>query len=83
METVLSVFEKWKQFLSERVSQAEKTGMSDELINKLAYQIGDFLANHVDPENVQERLLKDLWDVASDEEQRVLAKLMVKLVDKQ
>lgn len=82
MQTILSVFEKWKLFLSERVNQAERAGMSEELINKLAYQTGDFLSNHVDPANDQERLLKELWDIANQDEQRVIAKLMVKLVDK-
>lgn len=82
MATVLQVFDKWKEFLAERVTQAERSGMSTETINKLAVQIGDFLANKVDPENSQERVLKELWDVASEEEKKTLACLMVKLVDK-
>jgi hypothetical protein len=80
--TVLKFFDKWKQFLSEKVTQAERSGMSDEMINKLAFQVGDFLASQVDPKNDQERLLKELWDVGNEQEQRVIARLMVKLVDK-
>ncbi|MNI54328.1 hypothetical protein D3C73_1092190 [compost metagenome] len=82
MATVLKVFDKWKEFLSERVSQAERAGMSDETINKLAFHIGDFLSNKIDPENTQERVLKELWDVGNEEERRTIARLMVKLVDK-
>ncbi|MFD0698317.1 DUF3243 domain-containing protein [Paenibacillus sp. GCM10027628] len=82
MATVLQVFDKWKEFLAERVSQAERAGMSDETISKLAFQIGEFLANKVDPENTQERVLKELWDAGNEEEKRTLARLMVKLVDK-
>ncbi len=81
MATILKIFERWKQFLSERVTDAERSGMSDEMINKLAYQMGDFLAKNVDPENEQERILKQLWDVGNEAEQRTLARLMVKLVD--
>jgi hypothetical protein len=79
--SVLDNFERWKEFLADRVHQAEKMGMNRETINDIAYQIGDYLAKDVDPENVQERLLKDLWSVADENEQRTMAGLMVKLVD--
>ncbi|MDD9270353.1 DUF3243 domain-containing protein [Paenibacillus sp. GCM10023248] len=82
MATVLKVFDKWKEFLAERVSQAGQAGMSDEIISKLAFQIGEFLATKVDPENEQERLLKELWDAGDEQEKRTIARLMVKLVDK-
>lgn len=79
--SVLENFQEWKEFLADRVDQAENLGMNRETINDLAYEIGDYLAQNVDPKNVQERVLKDLWDVANEEEQRTLAKLMVKLVE--
>lgn len=79
--SVLDNFQEWKNFLSERVNQAESLGMDQESIQDLAYQLGDYLARDIDPKNTQERLLKDLWDVASEEEQRMMAGLMVKLVD--
>ncbi|MBA4494403.1 DUF3243 domain-containing protein [Paenactinomyces guangxiensis] len=79
--SVLDNFQEWKEFLSSRIQQAEGLGMNRERINDLAYQLGDYLAHDIDPQNVQERLLKDLWSVASEEEQRMLAGLMVKLVD--
>ncbi|MFD2670035.1 DUF3243 domain-containing protein [Marinicrinis sediminis] len=82
MSTVLDVFDKWKEFLADRVNAAQKLGMSDEMISKLAYEIGQFLDEKVDPKNDQERLLKELWDVASEEERKTMARLMVKLVDK-
>jgi predicted metal-binding transcription factor (methanogenesis marker protein 9) len=80
MATVLKNFERWKQFLSERVEQARKAGMSDETISTLASQLGEFLADKVDPENKEERVLKELWDVADESERKVIARLMVKLV---
>ncbi|MGG1516782.1 DUF3243 domain-containing protein [Paenibacillus oryzisoli] len=82
MATVLKVFDKWKEFLAERVSQAGHAGMNEETISKLAFQIGEFLSNKVDPENEQERLLKELWDAGDEQEKQTIARLMVKLVDK-
>jgi predicted metal-binding transcription factor (methanogenesis marker protein 9) len=57
--------------------------LSQETISNLAYQIGDYLANHVDPKNEQERVLSDLWSVADEEEQRAIANMMVKLVQEE
>ncbi|MDQ1908902.1 DUF3243 domain-containing protein [Paenibacillus sp. GD4] len=79
MATVLKVFERWKEFLGNRVEQAEKAGMSEETISKLAFQIGEFLSDKVDPENKEERVLKELWDVSDETERKTLAKIMVKL----
>jgi hypothetical protein len=83
MATVLQSFEKWKHFLSERVDKAERAGMSDEMITKLAFQIGEFLADRIDPENKEERMLQELWKVGNEEERKTIARLMVKLVDQE
>ncbi|MFK7694039.1 DUF3243 domain-containing protein [Paenibacillus sp. HJGM_3] len=80
MSTVLKSFERWKEFLAERVEQAHRAGMSDETISKLAFQIGEFLSDKIDPENKEERILKELWDVADEDEKRMIARLMVKMV---
>jgi hypothetical protein len=81
MTSVLKSFEHWKQFLGERVNQAEKAGMTEETISKLAYQIGDFLASKIDPENKEERVLKELWDLGDESERKTIARLMVKWVN--
>lgn len=82
MSTVVSNFDAWKKFLGNRVAQAEKLGISEDVINKLAYEIGDFLDEKVDPANPSNRALKELWDVGNEEERRTIAKLMVKLAKK-
>ncbi|WP_054949831.1 DUF3243 domain-containing protein [Numidum massiliense] len=79
--SVMDNFADWKQFLQDRVQQAHGMGMSDDTISNVAYQIGDYLAQKVDPENREQRLLQDMWSVSSDEEQRALASVMVKLVE--
>ena len=81
MTTVLSTYDKWKQFLGERVQNARSAGMNDTTIQNLAKDIGDFLATKVDPKNDEERVLKELWAVADESEKKVMAGLMMKLVD--
>lgn len=80
MSTVLSSFESWKHFLSERVAQGKNMGMTDDMISNLAYEIGEFLDEKVDPKNEEQRVLKEIWDVGDDQERKTLARMMVKLV---
>ncbi|AIM17736.1 MULTISPECIES: DUF3243 domain-containing protein [Neobacillus] len=78
--SVLDNWKQWEDFLGERLQQAKNEGMSEGAISSLAYQIGDYLAKQVEPKNEQERILADMWSVASKEEQQAIANIMVKLV---
>ncbi|MCJ8010673.1 DUF3243 domain-containing protein [Paenibacillus sp. KQZ6P-2] len=80
--TVIKNFDSWKKFLGERVLQAEKMGMSEDTIARLAFEIGDFLEQKVDPQNSSNRALKELWEVGNKEERHTIAHLMVKLAKK-
>lgn len=78
--SVLDNFEQWKDFLADRLHQGQQEGMEQGTVNDVAYQIGEYLAEQVEPRNNEERLLKQLWEYSTEEEQHVLANLMVKLV---
>ncbi|MFC4320114.1 DUF3243 domain-containing protein [Litchfieldia salsa] len=78
--SVLDNFEQWKDFLGDRLHQAQKEGMDQNVISDLAYQLGEYLSTQVEPKNAQEKVLADLWHVASEEEQHAIANMMVKLV---
>jgi nuclear transport factor 2 (NTF2) superfamily protein len=82
MTTVLDSFEQWKSFLSDRVAQAKASGMSEGFIATLAKQIGEFLSDKVDPKNGEQRLLKEMWDISSDEERHTLSHILVKYAEK-
>ncbi|MBX9972476.1 DUF3243 domain-containing protein [Cytobacillus firmus] len=78
--SVLDNWQQWKDFLGDRLHQGMDQGMNKETVNDLAFQIGDYLAKQVQPKNEQEKILADLWSVASPEEQHAIANIMVKLV---
>jgi len=78
----LDNFETWKDFLADKLEQAQDHGMSQETISNLAYEVGDYLSKHVEAENKEEALLRELWNAASNEEQQAIANTMVKLVQK-
>ncbi len=69
----------WRSNLRRAVKVGKKVGMSEEEIEALATQIGDFLAEKVCPATPEEELLKEMWNVASPDERRVIAGLMVKM----
>ncbi|PAE26807.1 MULTISPECIES: DUF3243 domain-containing protein [Bacillaceae] len=78
--SVLDNWQQWKDFLGDRLHQGMDQGMNKDTVNDLAYQIGDYLAKQVEPKNDQEKILADLWSVASPDEQHAIANMMVKLV---
>ncbi|URN93474.1 MAG: DUF3243 domain-containing protein [Candidatus Pristimantibacillus lignocellulolyticus] len=82
MSSVLDQFESWKDFLKDRVAQGKTLGLSEETIANLAYEIGSFLDERVDPKNNEQAVLKQLWDVGDDSDRHAIAKLMVKLAEK-
>lgn len=79
--SVLDNWDQWKNFLGDRLDNAQEQGMSQKVIHQMAHQVGDYLAKQVDPKNEQERVLADLWSVASEEEQQAIASVMVRLVE--
>ncbi|MGE7185270.1 DUF3243 domain-containing protein [Peribacillus sp. NPDC006672] len=79
--SVLDNWDQWKNFLGDRLNQGEQQGLSDGAVNDLAFEIGDYLAKQVEPQNEQEKVLADLWSVASDQEKHAMASVMVKLVE--
>lgn len=74
-------WKEWKNSLGRAVNMGETIHLSSNQIDRMAYRVGDFLAHRVDPKMPEQMVLKELWDVASDDEQRTLASLMVRLVE--
>ncbi|MBF7081831.1 DUF3243 domain-containing protein [Desulfallas sp. Bu1-1] len=72
----------WKKLLSRAVNAAQFIGVSDDRINDLAYRLGDFLAKKVDPGNREQRLLVELWNEATEDEKKILASLIIRMVEK-
>lgn len=81
--SILDNFDSWKSFLANRLQQEKEHGMEHETITNLAHEVGDYLAANVEAKNKEEEVLKELWNAASEDEQKAIASSMVKLVEKQ
>jgi len=68
----------WRSTLKGALEQAHKFGISDAVIEDTAVKLGNFLAEKVCPATPEEALMKELWEAATPDERKVLARLMVK-----
>jgi hypothetical protein len=75
-------FERFKQSLGEKLDTAQRIGASRGTILNAAKDFSSWLATAVDPANPEERLLKELWEVADDNEKNSLVSMLVKFVDR-
>ncbi|PAV30066.1 hypothetical protein CIL05_09315 [Virgibacillus profundi] len=81
--SVLDNFDNWKGFLANKLQSAQQQGMSEQTIQNVAHEVGDYLAQSVDAKNNEEAVLRELWNAASENEQQAIANTMVKLVQNQ
>ena len=58
----------------------ETIGLSDNTIKNLGTKVGELLASNVDPENREQRLLKELFEAADKKEQETLTSVIIKMI---
>ncbi|SKC41600.1 DUF3243 domain-containing protein [Maledivibacter halophilus] len=77
---IIEDWDKWKKTLSKAVSIGENVGLSHENVKNLGVKVGEFLASNVDPENHEQRVLKELFDVGNKQEKEALTSMIIKMV---
>ncbi|WP_349409606.1 DUF3243 family protein [Pseudalkalibacillus sp. SCS-8] len=80
-DQILQNFDVFKEYLGKRVRIGEKMGMSEEQLAKTAEKVADYLAENEEPRNREEKLLKELWSAGTQEQQHMLAHMLVRMVD--
>lgn len=78
-DEILQNFDSFKSYLGKRIEMAERFGMTEEQIANTAEKVANYLADHEEPRNREEKLLQELWKVGSQEEQHKLSHMLVKL----
>ncbi|MGP4063252.1 DUF3243 domain-containing protein [Halobacillus litoralis] len=79
-EDILENFNQFASFLGSKVSKAEKVGMSEEALAQSAEKVANYLAEHEEPKNREEQLLREIWKNGEKEEQHALAHMLVRMV---
>ncbi|AEG61819.1 DUF3243 domain-containing protein [Desulforamulus ruminis] len=75
-------WDNWKKYLGQAMEFAEELGISKDKIENYALTAGAILADNVQPTNPEQKVLKELWDVADKDEQQIIARLMAKLASR-
>lgn len=81
-DEILENFNQFKQYLSGKVELGENMGLSEEKLTKTTELVANFLANHEEPRNREEKILMELWKSGSKEEQGTLAHMLLEMVRK-
>lgn len=71
-------WDSWKKTIGKAVNLGEAAGLSDEAVEKLGYRIGSLLSASVDPENREQRVLRELWRAGDEGERMALTKMIIK-----
>ncbi|MFC5530666.1 DUF3243 domain-containing protein [Cohnella yongneupensis] len=82
-ERILRNFDEFKGYLARRIKMAQGIGLSEEQIAVIAQEVADYLADHEDARNSEEKLLKELWKAGTEEQQHMLAHLLVRMAQPQ
>ena len=77
----LGEWNQWKKMMGKAVNLGQSVGMSENTVDRIAYRVGNILTAAVDPENREQRVLQELWKAGDDDDRRVLAKMIVKMVE--
>ncbi|WP_226668348.1 DUF3243 domain-containing protein [Metabacillus litoralis] len=80
IDDILANFESFKDYLGDKVHMGKKMGLTEEQLAIAAQKVGNFLSEHEQARNREEKLLQELWIVGSEEEQHMLSHMLVKLV---
>lgn len=81
-DQILENFNRFKQYLSEKVKLGENMGLSEEKLAKTTELVANYLSKHEEPRNREEKLLMELWKSGTEEEQHMLSHMLLELVRK-
>ncbi|MFZ7134619.1 MAG: DUF3243 family protein [Eubacteriales bacterium] len=70
----------WKDTLRKAVDIGEKVGLTDDTMANAGSKIGSLLSHNVDPENKEQRLLKEMWTAANDTEKENMTNVLIKML---
>lgn len=76
-------FEQFKDSLGQKLNMAHHAGAGRGTILNAAKDFSAWLAAEVDPKNPEQRLLKEMWEVADANERNALVNVLVKFMDRE
>ncbi|MBC7335854.1 MAG: DUF3243 domain-containing protein [Clostridia bacterium] len=78
----VTTFDQWVNTLSTALDRAKALGMSPDMIQRSAVEVGNYLYSTVDPDVPENRVLKAMWEVANEPEKEAIASTLVRLCER-
>lgn len=78
-DRILQDFGEFKGYLANRIKMAQSIGLSEEQITVIAQEVAEYLADHEEVRNREEKLLKELWRSGTEDERHALAHMLVRM----
>ncbi len=66
-------FEQFQDDLAAALQAARAIGTPEAAIRKTAAALGDYFSREITPKNPEQKLLRAMWDAASEPEQQAIA----------
>lgn len=82
-QDILDSFDEFQNYLNDKIQKGEKLGLSEDQLAKGAERVAEYLKNHEEPKNTEEKLLQEMWKVSDDDEKHKMAHTLVKLAKKE
>lgn len=80
-DDILDNFKRFKMYLSKKVEVGEKMGLSQDQLAQAAEKVANYLARNEEPRNREEKMLKELWLCATEEQERqAIARCLIRMV---
>lgn len=76
IESILGNLSAFKDAIFGQLSKGEKLGLSDDVLSKGANFISEHLTNSEEPENMEQKLLHQLWNTVDDDQKQSLASML-------
>jgi hypothetical protein len=76
-------FEQFKDHLGQKLDVAHRMGASRGTVLNAAKDFAEWLSQAVDPNNPEQRLLKEMWSVADENEKNAMVNVLVKFMDRE
>lgn len=70
----------WMETLKGAIDLGEKVGLTNHTMANLGSKLGTFLSHNIDPDNKEERLLKEMWNVANEKERENMTNVLIKML---
>lgn len=70
--------EGFKERLASRIADGKSHGINDAIMREGILNLADIAVHFFSADKPEERLMKDLWDISTEQEKKVLAEVLLR-----